>query len=253
MAEVNSRFMGRMSLRSSSEHLGIYDVIDAADELYLCGHKLTKYLEYQSAFFLRLQNYLETGLCFELAGLAMMMLKNVCSAKIQQGYIYSPEGKKLRHAWVEFIKRGAHLVADFAYEMPAIVPAHIHMRNFPKREVEWTCTHRDFWQLPLSNSIYEAMQRKETSYVFEDLEAYGVEVKPGETEAFGFQKHVMGKACDPEYFLPYERGNGIISEAVFDNLIEHPDHLEPSEEVLLGAKTVLDTISTINMWSFQKI
>lgn len=239
------RFLGNSVFKRSSEYLGIYDVLDNNQDMYFCGHKLLEFLEFPTAFFVRLQYYLNTGLCFELAALAMLTLKGVHS-KLQQGYI-NINGLKIRHAWVEFTKRGVDFIADFAWGLPVIMPAWMYDLSFAKREVEYSCSNNDFWALARSNSLYELMREPKTSYIFEGLEPYGLPKwsDSAKTNLFGFQPAVAEPFFGAEFFCPSSRGRGSISEAVFDNLLAYPKMLAPNPEIfsaVWGAEPQVKTI-----------
>lgn len=238
-------FFGKAELIPSEVSV-LTKVFSQSEHLYLCGYKLANYLEFDSGFFIRLQSYLGVGLCFELSALAMFLLEGESSARLHQGYIYI-HGVQYRHAWVEFISGGMPFVADLAWSLPVIMPAHVHMRGFPHREIEWTCTYKDFWDLRLSQDIYLYMQTPEKSYVWEALEAYGKVAKPGEErESFGFQKSVLNGLYGTDLFCPYRRGEGLISGDIFEELLFSPQLLRPSADTISEAEALIDFLDSVN-------
>lgn len=176
----------------------------------------------------------------------MILLEDNPTAKLHQGYIYI-HGVQYRHAWVEFISGGMPFVADLAWSLPGIMPAHVHMRGFPHREIKWTCTYKDFWDLRLSQDIYLYMQTPEKSYIWEALEAYGKVAKPGEErESFGFQKSVLNGLYGTDLFCPHRRGEGLISGDIFEELLFSPQLLRPSADTVSEAEALIDFLDSVN-------
>lgn len=151
---------------------GIYRAIDS---LYFHGIKLRYYLE--NSAIVRLENWAKLDASYELAALAMMVLKNNKTAVLHQGELQDVRGiATAQHAWVEFkIPLHGWYVADLAWLGHGFVPKKQYLKIIEgKLTPMWSCSYQDFWDIELANHIYGSVKQASTSHVLWELSAFSV-------------------------------------------------------------------------------
>lgn len=147
-------------------------VVTAADELYLDGISVFDVVQHN--FLPELYNITGYGLCYESAAIAMMLLKDVPSARLMlgTGECKHSTHERTDHAWVEFEEDRIPFVVDFAwFEHTFCVPRIVQV-DINKTIVYHTYTYEQFWQLSLSKKLYALCHNPKTSYVLPWLFLY---------------------------------------------------------------------------------
>ena len=145
-----------------------------AGEIYFHGFKLQHYID--SWAFLRLEEWLGTGMCYELSILAMILLEDNKSARLCRGkHCYKDGRLRTRHSWVEVkVPLNGWIVIDFAWgAFCKKRDYYSHLNKGGKFVCEWTCPHDDFWKIRFTHVISEAMKNMETSCVLLELSVFG--------------------------------------------------------------------------------
>lgn len=219
-------------------------VKDDCKDLYLCGTKLTRIFNSEVDFFRRFEKYLGVDIYDECATIAMIALKSIPSAQLHQGIVKDYDDI-VHHAWVEFNFGNEWFVADLSWANPFILEREIYYRAFDVVNTEWICNYNDFWDLPLTKSIYENMQSLDTSEFFECLEYYGKPDYEGKPK-FGFQSGVMMKRVpNPEFLCPYEKNGKIVSSEIIKYMINNLEATSPLEEDIDVARQCIDVLNSL--------
>jgi len=139
--------------------------------LYLCGEPIKQVFENQ--FFESLNHYVLCGFCYGQSALAMLMLKGDPTARIVQGRARGTrEHGVFRHCWVEIERGNNWYVIDFAWFPWTVQPIPLEWYYDPlvvKAEPLWACESREFWQMHLSNIIFDKCSRPQTSWVLPQI------------------------------------------------------------------------------------
>lgn len=136
--------------------------------------------------------HLKHGLCFQTAGLAMLIYKDNPSATLVQGMAKAPNKSfQTSHSWIEFYELGCRWILDITWNFPVPVPISIGEEQLGGHEMRrtWTCTHDDFWNSKISMQLYDAINHSETSYILNLLNLYvpAFSASSDDIEAWGFK------------------------------------------------------------------
>lgn len=185
---------------------------EETEELYLCGIELSNFLDENIRFFQKIDSYLGCSLNCEPTVLSMIALRKIPTTKFVQGTV---DGAP--HFWVEFTFGREKFVADLSWDLPLIEKRTDYYGSNYRVIPRWVCDYNDFWGLPLTQSIYNCMQNKDTSEgVFEYLSEYR---RANIHKEYGFGKGVYDKVETPEAFLPYEINGRIISSEIVKSIV----------------------------------
>ena len=213
-----------LGVNSEDNKQALGKVLEDTENLYLCGFKLSDYLDPEKKFFSKFNAYLihpSYTESVESAVLFMIALKKIDSAMLVQG---KTDG--VSHAWVEFTYNDERFVADFVWGYPFIMTRELFYYSFLNVTPEWICSYKDFWDLPLTKSIYNCMQEKETSEgVFEYLSEYH------RKKGYGFND-VYSEVKEPGFFFPFKKNGKIISSGIIKQLFS--EGFVSQEEVRLA-------------------
>lgn len=156
--------------------------MSAANGLYFHGVKLDRY--FRSNAFLRLERYLECGICYQLSALMMIALKDDKTARLCRGY-YKLDGCIVcRHSWVEISRDSKDYIIDIAWHGPEPFEREVYLKE-QNLSPEWSYPYDAFWTLDITNAIYNGMQKPETSNVLLELMAFG-----NPNDGFYFNSHL---------------------------------------------------------------
>ncbi len=231
---------GKISLNQHAINL----ILEDNQYLYLCGVEFSRYLDPETNWFRRLQNYLEDDLSYECSALAMIALRGVPTTKIVQGLI-TENDTIFRHAWVEFTFGHEDFVADPAWNIPFVVPKELYKKHFDLIEPKWFCDYNTFWSYPLSESLYKCMKTRATSEgVFEALEEYGKSYDITK-EDYGFMSGVGRNVPNPDLFCPYKRNGKPLSSSILEEFVTRPWLTEPTQETTDLAEALIDVINSL--------
>lgn len=126
--------------------------------------------------------YLGHGLCFQTAGLAMLIYRDNPTATLVQGMVYAKE-KNLRtsHSWIEFYEFGSRWILDITWNLPMPVPLCVGEDRLGDEEIQryWTCSYEEFWSSKISTKLYDVISHPETSYILHLLDIYRPAFQPG--------------------------------------------------------------------------
>lgn len=220
------------------------------EELYLQGFKLWRYFD--SNAIIRFEKYLGSGICYDLAALSMVLLKNYKHSRLCQGVKYDKEGKfQTRHAWTEVkIPFDGWYVLDLAWCSPCFYPKKKYYKLFNEGKesltAEWICNYKDFWGISLSRAIREAMQNQKTSYVFKEFSCFG-----NPDEGYGFYdsiNNIEGLAFSPSgtMMIPfYSYNNKLVSSAIIRDFVKNPKRKAPKARHIRTARC---GIRRFNAW-----
>lgn len=187
-------------------------ILAETENLYLCGIELSKFFDINIGFFRRIDSYLGCCLNCEPTVLSMIALKMVPGTKYVQGTV---DGTP--HCWVEFMFGNEKYVADLSWDLPFIEKRKDYYESIHKVIPKWVCGYNDFWDLPLTKSIYDCMQSKETSEgIFEYLSEY---CRADAHENYGFGDGVLGEVVTPEAFFPYKINGKVISSEIIKSIV----------------------------------
>ena len=187
-------------------------ILEETEKLYLCGMELSKFFDTNIGFFRRIDSYLGCSLNCEPTVLSMIALRKIPTTKFVQGTV---DGAP--HFWVEFMFGNKKYVADLSWNLPFIESREDYYGSANSVAPRWVCGYNDFWDLPLTKSIYSCMQSKENSEgIFEYLSEYR---RSDAYEEFGFGDGVLGKVETPEAFLPYNINGRIVSSEILKSIV----------------------------------
>ena len=150
----------------------VYRVTHAADQLYLDGISIYDVVEHQ--FLVQLHDFSGYGFCYEAAALAMFLLKDNKTARLVQGTAecHPSTHERCDHAWVEFEEGGVPFAIDFTwFEEEFCLPRYYHV-DIVKSLVYHTCSYTQFWQMPLSKTLYALVHERKSSYIMPWLFLY---------------------------------------------------------------------------------
>ena len=212
-----------------------------AEKLYFHGFKMSHYIDRD--VFLRLEDWLETGQCFEFSILAMILLKNFETARLCRGDCFDNDSKlRTRHSWVEVkIPLNGWYVVDFAWLFPAFCKRRYYFdhRNSVKIVRKWICSHDEFWSIQLSNIIFNAMQNSKTSYILLELSGYS-----NPDKGYEFSEWVSKKAklqfSDGTIMVPFESYSGKpVSTQIIRDFVKNPKRKNPKAKSIRLAKQLI--------------
>lgn len=176
--------------------------------LYFHGFKVSRYLETEA--FQRLQNWLGYGMCYELAPVAMILLKGNKTARLCHGSYYDENDNfETHHAWVEFkIPLNGWWVADFAWISIGFCRKKKYLEKIRTSKgtliEEFSCSHNRFFQYEIVRELEKAMLKSETSNVLLELGIFGNPIND-----IGFTKEVESQRTlrfsDGSFMYPHYR------------------------------------------------
>lgn len=209
-----------------------------AEKLYFYGFKLQRYLE--SNAILRLENYLRASLCYELSALAMILLRSNKTAKMCRGDYLDDDGKlKTHHSWVEFeVPNEGWCVLDLAWFEPAIFKKDFYFQHCRNLIPKWSCSYSEFWNIKLTNAVYQAMSQSSTSYIFAELSVFGNPKANG----YGFKKYCKKEQkliyTDGTYMWPRRFSSGkVLSSRMIRDFVKNPKREQPKAKSIRLAYT----------------
>ena len=218
-------------------------IFKESEDIYFHGFKFRRYLDTDAI--LRLEDWLGSGMCYELSALAMILMKDYNSAKLCHGDYYDKNGIfKTKHAWVEVkIPLNGWYVIDFAWIFPGFCrKSDYFYRNNDggKLICKWTCTYDEFWSIHFSNVVRKAMQNRKTSCVLLELSGFG-----GPENGYGFRDWVYEienlKFSDGSIMLPHCRGDSDrpISGRIIRDFVKSPKRKNPKAKSIRLAKIAM--------------
>lgn len=188
------------------------ELLEGTENLYLCGCRLSYYLNPKNNFFSNYYRYLNYPPIFELIEptvLFMIALKPITSAKLVQG-----ETDGVRQSWVEFKYCDEKFVAGLIWGTPFIMTREQFYSNYCEVIPRWIMGHKDFWDLTLTKSIYSCMQAIDTSEgVFEYLSEYH------RGEGNWGVNNVFSEIKEPGFFYPFKKNKKIVSSGIIKQLL----------------------------------
>lgn len=141
-------------------------LIQLTHEHYFCGYTVAELLGAEA--FLAIRTVAGGGFCYELAALAMLMLKNwPGAAKLVQGLVTLPNGDAGSHAVVQLDYYGTPYIWDLS-TAPFAVTADDYAR-MGIMQAAWAKDSAQFWEMPETAELYEAIRHPETSNIFWEL------------------------------------------------------------------------------------
>lgn len=203
---------------------------DESEKNYFHGFKFQRYVDSQAI--LRLEHWLGTGICYELAALTMILMKNNKSAKLCKGDYYKNGHMFTVHAWVEVkVPLNGWYVADFAWATgPLRKKDYFNDLNKSGRMIsKWNCKYKDFWKIRFSEVLSKAMKNKDTSYVLLELSAFG----GTNQNRYGFKDWIYEendlKFSDGKTMFCHYRGNPDrpISTRIIRDFVKNPKRKSP--------------------------
>lgn len=221
------------------------------DKLYFHGFKVRRYLGDETIS--RLQKWLGCGICHELSVLAMLVLKNNKTAVLCHGDYYDADGNfKTHHSWVEFkIPLNGWWVADFSW----IDIGFVSKKKYSKSDdgelkLIWGCGYDDFWDLPFSNALYEAIKSPKTSKVLLELTAfYGPTIEDGGFKEWCYSGQEL-RYTDGTFMIPFYNSEGKpISSRILRDFVKNPKRKQPkAKSVRLTRRVIRD----YSIWRSQQ-
>ena len=215
-------------------------ILKEAQRIYFHGLPLSDYLK--DGAFWRLQCWLMGNLSYELAAVAMILLKWNDTAVLYHGVTGAHSHNRGEHAWVEFRMGVRKYVLDFSSGRDFL---YNRGEYFDERGVGadcqalWYCTYDKFWAIPYVNTLWEAMQWKETSYVFRDLTGFG---KP-DSYGVGFEYWIhrgigLNYSQDGGHMVPYfgENMHNIISTEIIQDFAKKAKRHQPKTKSIKKAR-----------------
>jgi len=209
----------------------VKSIEEEAEKIYLVGFRLSRWLE-TNALLRFVKWYKVDGFCYAISALAMLALKNVKAEEIRlaRGSSGRTKGKKRRHSWVEIkIPKAGWYVMDLSWTESQLIRRRDYLRH-THLKTKWTCSYDEFWALPYSQMLREAIEKQKTSYIFASLQAYG----PCNNDSYGFGR--FGEKSWPDG-LPWNGHNmppvkhvdekKLVSSRVLRDFVKNPRRLQP--------------------------
>ena len=161
--------------------------MEEAKKTYLVGFKISRWLE-TNAFRRFIAWYQVDGFCYALSALMMLMTRDINAKEIRiaRGKIDRKENNEdddeCRHSWLEIkIPYTGWYVLDLSWMLPRLIRRRTYMKE-THLKTYWICNYDEFWALPYSRMMRDAIEKQETSYIFTSLLAYS----PYENKDFTF-------------------------------------------------------------------
>lgn len=241
IATVLLMYSGIMSLKYEELASFIKTVYGNSDKMYFHGFRLSRYIDTDA--FLRLENWLGSGMCYELSALAMILMKNCKTARLCRGKCFDRDGNLITlHSWVEVkVPLNGWAVVDLAWIFPGFCSKKKFFSSLEDRGkylvCEWICTHDDFWKIDFANAVSEAMQNRETSCILMELCGFGMPKDGYEFNEYIFESHDL-MCTDGRAMLPHYRDDLTkpISTRIIRDFIKNPRCKSPKAKSVRLAK-----------------
>ena len=217
------------------------------ENLYFVGLPFIKYVSTQA--FIRLEKWLGFGLCQELAALAMIALRNNPTSRLCRGVFVNANGEEGgRHYWVEFNLDEFEYVLDLAWsregfecitgpddevEAPHLIRKNKNELVFSdscnELRLKWALSFEEFWRFELPDQLYAYMHKKETSYIFNELDYFAL------LEDITIDEH--HRSCsDGKHMMPKMIHNKPISIRIIKSFVENSEQERPDDELVEKAR-----------------
>lgn len=228
-------------------------IFKESENLYFHGMKLIHFLAPDT--FYRLQEWLKSGLCYELSALVMLLLKNHRSARICHGACYDKDGNFFTtHAWVEVRILLNWYVIDIAWMYPWIRKRRHYFRDQDGTKLirKWTNTYRAFWDIWLSNYLWNAIQDSKTSHI---LRALGLFCSYPDSRHYGFQKMLYELdetwKINTDCMAPYYHGKAaqLLSGGIIRDFAKNPKRKSPKAKSVRIAEKIFHAYK---LWKTQQ-
>ena len=199
------------------------------DQLYFHGFKVWRYLKDDAI--MRLQEWLGAGMCYNMSTLAMLTLKHNKTARLCRGAYYDENGVfRTLHGWVEFrIPLCGWCVADFSWIHGGFAKKKVYFKSVEGEMLKaiWSCSYKDFWDLPFSNVLYKSMQDRKTSCILAELAEFGLPI----IEEDGFSEWCYSgqslKRTDGTFMIPFHLGEKLVSSRIMRDFVKNPKRHQP--------------------------
>ena len=207
------------------------------------GKRFGEYLDTNA--FLRLADHLGGGFCYEIAAIVMILAKPFKTARLCHGDLVDKDGNRLTRAWVEVkVPLNGWVVIDYAWKPNVLTKKKDYFRtakNGDQMVTKWVCSYEDFWSIPLSRIIKEAMEKPETSHILPDLFAY----RNGKQE-YGFQDdirsiaQVRANADEVSSIVNLKNGtHNLITSKIMSAYVDDPTIKTPPQELIEEARAIV--------------
>lgn len=145
----------------------IHRFVDDCKYFYLNGRNV--FTIFDEDLFRKLSFYVGHGLCYEVSALNMVILKKNRTARLVIVQAHRRHSNDVHwHSWVEFKKYGVWWVIDPTWDRKFINLRRAHNYHIPaeyRRIMPWD----EFWSFQLSHDLWEMLQNRNTSYLFDEL------------------------------------------------------------------------------------
>lgn len=222
-------------IQKLSRRYALRKLMKRAKQLYFHDYTLDQYLETDAI--IRLEHWLNCGMCYQLSALAMILAKDFKTAKICRGDCYRKDGTwYTKHSWVEIkIPLNGWCVIDLAwlyYSNQLITREtyfsanHLDGKRLTSR---WECGYEEFWGIKFSQLLEQAMRNQKTSRILFELQAYG-----NPSDGYGFHKklskwNVIKTDIMPPMQLSKAK-NKPITNAIIKDFVQNPKRKIPKSE-----------------------
>ena len=219
--------------------------------LHFHGFKIRRYLENET--FSRLQEWLGSGMCHELAVLAMLVLKPNKTATLCHGNYYDADGNfQTHHSWVEFkIPFNGWYVADFSWiDIGFVDKKKYFTSDNGELKPTWSCSYDDFWDLPFPNVLYEAIKSPKTSKILFELTAFcGHTVEDGGFKEWCYSGQKL-RYSDGTFMIPFLNDKGKpVSTIIIRDFVKNPKRKQPKARSIRRSRLVIRHYS---IWRSQQ-
>lgn len=206
-----------------------------ARRLYFHDYTLDQYLETDAI--LRLEHWLNCGMCYQLSALAMILAKDFKSAKICRGDCYREDGTwYTKHSWVEIkIPLNGWCIIDLAWlcfsEQCTTKESFFSASNLKGKRLtsKWECGYEEFWSIRYSQLLEQAMRRPKTSRILFELQAYG-----SPSDGYDFHERLREWNIIKTDIMPplqlSKAKNKPITNAIIKDFVQNPKRKIPKSE-----------------------
>lgn len=137
--------------------------------IYFCGYRLDQCFEHE--LFRKLTDYAESGFCYELAAIAMFLLKDFPLSKLVHGTATLGD-ESGHHAIVKFSHGHEDFVLDLAWFGPQPIPESVYNQAVNFRDPDFEASYTVFWDDAPSRIMFQYLRAKELSHLLQELAYY---------------------------------------------------------------------------------